>query len=802
MEYLEGETLEQRLKKGALPLDEALKIAIQIADALSAAHRRGIVHRDLKPGNVMLTKQGAKLLDFGLAKASTTTAVVGGLSMLPTTPPNLTAQGTILGTFQYMAPEQLEGQEADARTDIWAFGAVLYEAVTGRKAFESKSQANLIGAILKDDPPSMVSVRPTTPPFLDHIVFLCFAKDPESRWQDAADLTHELNWLRESITQSGSSAPKGQRRRWPLIVGLSVVTLVFLLSWLVVRGRETPAAAEAVRLSFGLPADLLPTPGIGPGVQLALSPDGRQLALVAVIGKGPPMIWVRRLDRATGDVLRGTEGAQLPFWRPDSGALAFFADGKLKTIDLIGNSPQTVCDCPVGRGGTWNADGVIVIGLGNQSRLFRVSAAGGVPTPVTTLDTGRQETLHRWPQFLPDGHHFLFFTGGSGQARGIAVGSLDSPAVTHITSADARAAYASGYLLYVAEGALVARPFDPNRLALTGGPTPVADGVAFSAGSGYAAFSVSERGSLSYSSREGEEVRLTWVTQTGAAVEGTHELQATTDSAQLSPDGSRVVATKRNQRTGLANVWMFDVMRAMMSSPLILDTGQSQSMNAVWSPEGTRVVFSSNQHGNYDLFEKVVDAAARERILLQNRFSKFASQWSTDGRLIVFHQNVDGHFDVWLLPADGSGKSVPYLETPAINEVQGQLSPDGRWMAYASDASGRLEVWVQTVPAGGRAFKVSAAGGSDPHWRLDGRELFYLAEDRRLMAVPFQGGPVQPGTPKVLFETSMTPNIVTFASQYDVSADGQKFLIKVPVVAGGSATPITVLLNWNATVRK
>src|SRR5262245_16567428 len=533
MEYLEGETLAARLERGgALKVEEAVAIALDVASALDAAHRLGIVHRDLKPGNVMLTKSGAKLLDFGLAK-SFGAAIQGragiGLTGVPTTPANLTAQGAIVGTFFYMAPEQLEGEDADARTDIFAFGCVLYEMVTGRKAFTGKSHASLISAIMSTTPAPIASVQPLAPPGLDRIVQTCLAKDPDDRWQSARDLLRELKWVAEGTPISSSPAsaaavatPRRFARLWSIAAVLFGATTVALTLYLIYVLRSIPPPS-AVRFTVSPPEKIeLDVPGRIAGLGSnggSVSPDGRRLALTMRDASGKVTLWIRSLDSLLAQQLPATDGAEMPFWAPDSRNLGFFAEGKLKRIDVTGGPPQTLCDAPSGRGGTWNRDGVIVFAPNITTPLYRVAASGGEPVALTKIQTGQQG--HRFPWFLPDGRHFLFrLSRPIPSSRSILVGSLDSNETIGLTTADSSTAYAGGYLLFSRQGTLIAQAFDSDKLRLTGETFPVADRVATSSLGGAAAFSVSENGVLTY--RQGDAIAdeqvLTWVDRTGKTV--------------------------------------------------------------------------------------------------------------------------------------------------------------------------------------------------------------------------------------------------------------------------------------------
>jgi eukaryotic-like serine/threonine-protein kinase len=802
MQYLEGETLATRLERGALPLNEALTIAIQVASALDKAHRAGITHRDLKPGNVMLTKAGTKLLDFGLAKTDAPAVAGTSLSMLPTTPANLTAQGTILGTFQYMAPEQLDGQEADARTDIFAFGAVVYEMITGRKAFEGKSQASLIGAILERDPPPVSTLQPLSPPALDRVVQTCLTKDPDRRWQSAGDLTRELQWIADTGSQAAApvpvvAPPKGLlssvRFAW-IVAAVALVAFLSALVPAVLSFRRTAPEPVVTRL------DVVTPPSTDP-FSFALSPDGRQLAFVAT-AEGSQRLWVRSLDQVTPRPLAGTDGAQYPFWATDARAIGFFAEGKLKRIDVAGGGSQVLADAPSSRGGTWNREGTILFTPTNTSGLMRVAAAGGPATPVTRVAAG--QSSHRWAAFLPDGRHFLFMvTLGQPETRGVYVGSLDGGEPTRLLASDAAAVYAPpGYLLLVSQGVLSARPFDPVQLAITGEPIPIAPVVAAPSGVGQRVFSASDAGVLAYRGGGAGRRQLVWVDRSGKRL----DVLAPPDDAALgnpefARDGSRVAFSRLVQ--GNVDAWLLDVKRAA-TTRFTFDA--SVDATPVWSPDGTQIVFQSARNGNFDLFTKPADGSAEERPLLVTPLGKAPQDWSSDGRFLLYAtQDPKTASDLWVLPLSGDRKPFPVVQTP-FDEVQGQFSPDARWVAYVSNETGRYEVYARPFPGPGGKWQVSTGGGIYPRWRHDGKELFYIAPDNRMMAVPIQvGGTLSAGAAVALFPTELTGGnlgIGGFQSkqEYAVAADG-RFLLNV-TVGDPAAWPITVVLNWQSALNR
>jgi eukaryotic-like serine/threonine-protein kinase len=802
MEFLEGETLAQRLSRGALPLDEVLRYATQIADALEKAHALGVTHRDLKPGNIMLNKSSAKLLDFGLAKLRIPEKLPTA-SAVPTVG-DLTIHGTLLGTVQYMAPEQIEGDDVDARTDIFAFGVILYEMITGKKPFTGKSHASLMGVILERNPVGISSLEPLAPPDLERVVEICLAKAPENRWQSAHDILLQLQWIAEGGSRVGLPAPIVHRRKsreriaWSIAVVAVVAALALAVPW------KSADDVRTVRFSvfptgtsiFGQ-APLAPFP--------IVSPDGHHLAFVAQEPGERSQIWVREMDSIDARPLAGTEGAQaIPFWSPDSRFIAFAANGRLRKVESTGSPVQVICDLSgTGVEGTWNREGIILFnrtpgtGAIPIGGLFRVADGGGEPVAVSTPDTALKETTRHLPQFLPDGRHFLYLAG---PPNTVYVGSLDSKETKRLLTADSAAAYAlPGYLLYLRQGTLLGQKFDADRLELSGEPFRVAEDVRSRVENGRASFSISNNGTLVY--RTGgfvnqAELRVVWVDRNGKRQDSINQ---TGDSRfpVLAPDEKRIAVARRDATSGI-DLWIIDLERGINSR---FTFGTTNEVDPVWSQDGARIAFRANPDGIYDLYQKLSTGIATEELLWKSDQDKIPTDWSPDGRFILFNSNDPTmKIDMWYLPLFGDRKPQVFVRTP-FNEGNGRFSPDGRWVAYTSDESGTRQVYIQPFPPSGQKIQISVNGGDQVQWRHDGKELFFIdAMSRNLMAVQITGGStITAGSPKVLFE------VPTSAFSYDVTADGQRFLFTVPKTDSSTnpdSTPITVVLNWTATLGK
>ena len=811
MPYLDGQSLAARLERGPLPLDQAIEVAAEIADALDKAHRQGITHRDVKPANIMLTKTGAKLLDFGLAKLRGPVAPISmaGVSQLTMQSPK-TAQGTILGTVQYMAPEQVEGKEADARTDIWALGAVLYEMVVGRRPFEGDSPASVIGSILKDDPPHPSTQQPLAPSTLDYLVERCLAKDPDERWQSVSDVRHQLQWIGSAATAGGrvsipTRSPWHERAAW-----IATTVLLVLLSLFMLWRRPVVPAGDVVRLSVVPPERTVfsgATNVTVPVPQFALSPDGRNLVFAASSAGARPMLWVRPLEEIEAHSLPGTEEAENPFWSPDGRWLGFFADGMLKKTPVAGGPPQVIAGgIPNPLGGSWGPDDTILFTRGN-SAVLRVSSAGGSITPVTRLDSSRQEASHRWPRFLPDGRHFLYTVRSAlAEHRGVYVASLDGTTTKRLLGVDSSGLYIPlGYLLWLDRDTLLAQAFDTSLLELTGQPFTVAERVGH-ATTAYAAVSASQTGVLAYAGPIVQFGRLTWFDRTGAQIdlvgpEGNYA------DFRVSPDATRLAASLVDPRTGTADIWIHDLSR---DAALPFTFGPGINASSLWSPDGNRVAFRTNAKGMIELYAKSaaggdlgqpIFRGEEEGVRGMQTNNVVPSDWSPDGRHLIFSAPTipTGSFDLWLLPLAGDAKPMTWLQSPS-DQMHGNFSPDGRFIAYSSNESGRFEVYVQTFPAAAQKSVVSTSGGYEPRWRADGGEIYYISEDRKLMAVSVRRGPSF-GVPQPLFQTRVPGLVTSFRTNYVPSRDGQRFLINTQD-ADPAPVPITVVLNWQQETQR
>jgi Tol biopolymer transport system component len=828
MELLEGETLAVRIQKGPLPVTDALKIAIEIAGALDKAHRQGIVHRDFKPGNVMLTKTGAKLLDFGLAKVGPAGVVSGSAATtMPTITNPLTSQGTILGTFQYMAPEQIEGEEADARTDLFAFGAVLYEMLTGRKAFTGKSQASLLGAILKDEPPPVSSVQALTPPALDRVVKTCLAKERDDRFQTAHDLLLQLQWIAEGGSAAGVPAPvvahrkHRERAAWIAFAVVAALWLVTLVpAWKYFRA---PVDDRQIRFSIVTPDTLGGATGIG--ASPVVSPDGRLVAFASPLSNGArPVLWVRALDSVEARSLPGTEGAGSPFWSPDGLRLGFAASGALKTIALSGGPPQALCDIGSFAGGTWNRGGVIVIAtgpVGSLPGLVRVSEADGSKTPIAKADS-TQGVAYGWPVFLPDNRHVLFTAFATEAAkRGIYAQSIDGGPPTLVLKVESMAAFAApGFLLYQRQGTLFVQAFDTDTLKVSGEPLRVAEDVLFSSTNARGAFSVSNTGILVYRTGQTSDAvaDLAWFSREGKSLGVVGEAGGY-NQVRLSPDEKRVATSRLDSKAGKYDIYTLDLPSNITSRLTFEDASVN---DPVWSPDSRSVAFEVVKKGKRDFYRQIIGTRDVTLLFESPDDPKWLDDWSPNGpggQFLLFHVPGAGTLYACALSdsstaaastVQGAGgaadrKPLALTRTTALVD-SAHFSPDGKLVSYATNESGPYETWVAPFPAFNDRRQVSAHGGGQARWRGDGKELFYLAPEGQMMSVEISTDPktgaIESKTPTVLFQSPIQRPTLTI-DQYDVTSDGKRFLFIQPHRdQNTSLAPITVVVNWQAVLSK
>ena len=799
MEYLEGETLADRLRKGPLPLDQVLKVGIEICDGLEAAHRKGVTHRDLKPGNVMLTKSGAKLMDFGLAKSAPATPASTLTQTLAAPQHAVTTEGTLVGTFQYMSPEQVEGKEADARSDIFALGAVLYEMETGKRAFEGKTAASTIAAILAAQPKPLSSLQPTTPPALDFVIRTCFAKDPEERWQSAADVGRNLRWLAESPS-SAVIAPRPMRRAiWVVtaIAGLAAIAGAFWLAWL--RRAPSPplqfqvTAPDKTYFNFrGLSGP--PTP----------SPDGQNLVFVAYTQGEPSTrsLWLRALDSSGLHMITGSEGAAYPFWSPDSGSVAFFAEGKLKRYDLATSSLMTLCDAPEGRGGTWSTGGVILFGARADS-LFRVDAAGGKAVRLTTLDPKRQETSHRWPQFLPDQKHFLYVSQTpTNPTAHMAVASLDSP-IEKILADDVRyGIFSAGYLFYMQENNLLIRRFNPDHLELTGDTTVLARQVQNDPQFNFAAFSVTPSVLTYQTGAVAAGTRLVEIDRTGKQQILWNETGLLQNIA-LSPNDEQIAADigLSGSSGQLTDVWIYNLPKRT-NTRLTFD---QHSSSPVWSPDGKQIAFSRQTDTGSQIVIKSVSGGGADQVVNDENQPALPFSWSSDGLYLLYRLGLTLSGEIKVVSLKGGHRAVKLLDIKSVGGG-GSLSPDAKWLAYVSAESGpQQEIFVvpfHSVPDGASLgqgkWQITTGGSVAPTWRGDGKEMYFSTPSfTGVEAVPLMAGGdhVEAGPAQNLFDLGARPVGRFFAP----SRDGQKFY--AVTFGPGSDAPFTVTLNWQALLK-
>jgi Tol biopolymer transport system component/tRNA A-37 threonylcarbamoyl transferase component Bud32 len=791
MELIDGETLEQCLARGPLPIAQALGYAGQIADAVGAAHRAGIIHGDLKPGNVMVTKAGVKLLDFGLA-TERRPAVTPGTTDQVTRTTTVISGSAVTGTLQYLAPEQIEGHPADERTDLFACGAVIYEVVTGRKAFTGQTPASVIAAILRENPAPIATIRRDAPPGLDRVVGACLAKDPDDRWQSASDLARELRWIAGG---AGASTPTPVRPALLTTIAAAAALLLTIAVVLLVREYLRPAAVPGAvaRSSVLLPDGIqLPAGGTLGGVgRFALSPDGKRLAFVAVDDAGNQMLWLRPIDSLSATPLPGTAGASSPFWSPDSETVAFIAENQLRAVTLPGGTARVIAPQAFNATGSWAGD-TILFTRNAASAISQVPASGGMPKAVTTLDAQAGDVIHRSPYFLPDGRHFLYVavasrTGGTAP-RAVYVGSLDEkdgpPRLVMESGSSAK--YADGYLIFLRENALVAQPFDAQRLTLTGEPQTLADQVELS-GVASATFSLSATGALVYQTAT-DGSQLTWIDREGRPMETVGEPGRYGD-LELSADARQAAVSMVNVATNTRDLWAVDLARGVRSR---LTTDRAEDVSPVWSRDGTQIAFASNRSGHFEIYQKPASGFGDEQRLVGGG-DTYPAAWAPDGALL-FWGFGGTNAGVMRLPAKAD---EPERWLPGFAR-QPTLSADGKWVLYVSGDSSRVDVHVTSYPKPTWGTQVSLAGGSFPRWRADGREVYYVARDSRLMAVPITeaGSRLAIGEAHPLFEVRP----VSRGNFYAPALDGQRFLVNV-LREAGAAGSLTLVQNWSAALR-
>ena len=782
MELLDGESLADRLARGPLSLVEVLRYGTQIGAALDRAHRAGIVHRDLKPGNVVITRTGAKLLDFGLAKSSAGAIAVSAVSGEEATQHKpLTQEGTILGTFQYMAPEQLEGAEADARTDIFSFGALLYEMATGHRAFEGKTRTSLIAAIVTSQPPPISSVAPMSPPALDHVVRKCLEKDPDDRWQSAHDISAELSWISEAGSQAGVAAPITMRKRererlaW-LLAGILAVTLAGVSALLLSRQQKAsrPFVADIASprgMRFNAVGD-----EAGP---LVVAPDGTQ-AVYSVADATGNRLMHRSLLTGETRVMPGTEGGQFPFWSPDSRKIGFFTSAQLKRVDVSGGAPVPVCAVSAARGGSWGADDTIVFTPNTQEPIYRVSASGGKPVVVTKLDT-TQHTSHRWPSFLPDGKRFLYLASNhqdpAGSINAVNLGSVEGSASRMILRSISNAVYAEGYLLFDRDLTLYAQKVKSD-LSLDGEPVAIAQDALYDGGVWRGGFSVARDGLLTYhSGRASSLSRLAWIDRHGSVTSTVGEKDSYWE-VEFSPNQQKAILPIGDPQRDL---WIQDLQRNTRTKITL----NGQVNGAVWSRDGTSIYVDVLRNGIFSLISKRIGGA--ELVLDRRKTAYSPRSLSPDGKTLL--GDSIGVIERTSLDPPGKPVAMTPVGTTALNP---SFSPNGKWFAYSSDENGRAEIFVVSLTQPELKWQVSASGGTIPRWRADGKELFFIDLSSRMTvtAVTENGNDLEFGSPETLFPMTLRPG----SRGYDVTTDGQKFLINT--LADQESPTVVIVKDW------
>ncbi len=804
MEYLEGETLADHLLKGPMPPDQVLKYGIEICEGLERAHKNGVVHRDLKPGNIMLTKTGTKLMDFGLAKAvSAGNPPSSGLTETLINPGGshpLTAKGTVVGTFQYMAPEQVEGKEADARGDIFALGAVLYEMATGRRAFSGKSQASVVAAILASDPPPVSSIQPMSPPALDRVIRNCLAKDPEDRFQSIHDLKLQLKWIAEGGSQAGlPSVVTSRRRNREFLTWIGAAALIVLAGFVFWLWPKPQVTARPIQSYIPAPQDatfiLSDDDTAGP---VAISPNGTYIAFTAMTKDATKRIWVRALSESAAKPLQGSEGGTYPFWSPDEKWVGFFADGKLKKAAVNGGPVISLAEAPRARGGNWNEAGTILFAPATQSAIFKIPATGGAATQVTKIQVG-VHTTHRWPVWLPGGNKFLYLATsheheGASDRNGIYVATPDGKENRFLLPADANVVVVPNYLLFVQNGNLMAQSFDAAKAELNGDPIAVAGSVIRNGGTWRAAMDASKDGILVFQSGSSAiGSQLVWLSKDGKPPVQFGD-SGIFHEMKLSPDGHRLAVAMGDPSAAL---WIYDVARAVRTRL----TFQGSVVGPVWSPDGRRLAFTERQGGALDVYIKDASGYGNEERLVADNLDKAISDWSPDGRYLLYTATPGSLANaIWMLPLFGDRKPQVFMQAGTEAYLMGGwFSPDGKWVAYTSRESGRSEVYVTNFPQPHGKWQISNAGGNQPRWRRDGKALLYMGVDRTVMEVPItlHDDSLDIGAAQPYVRT----NAVTlrFGGAYDLASDGR---VLVNSTVGEDTRTITMVVNWAAGLKK
>ena len=795
MEFIEANSLARRLAAGPLPMRELIGVTIEIASALAYAHARGVLHRDLQPGNILLTTTGVKVVDFGLGTLRQGDRPSERLAALETAPPPEPEAHVVTGTPGFVPPERLQGLPADHRADIFAFGAVLYEMASGRRAFDGASPADVNAAILTADPPPL----PDTAAGMEDVEWIvrrCLRKRPDDRWQSMADIEAVLRHVAGVHLRSRAHAV-GRPRRPRSALGVAAIAAVALGVAALLSFRafgDGAARASLVALTIPAPPGLgfTPTEGSVQSPQFAVSPDGRSIAFVASGSDGVPQIWIRPIDSTDVRPVPGTARATYPFWSPSNRSIGFFADGDVKRVDLDGGPPRVIASAPNGRGGAWSAGDVILFAADAADVIRRVTASGEV---VAQTAFSKADTSHRWPQFLPDGRHFVYFArSADDRASVIRLASLDTGEDRVVVRSGVGAVNAGGYLLYVEDDALLAAQLDVGRARVIGDPVPIVDHVATSSNF-YGAFSAAAQGGVIAYATKASAGELLWVGRDGRRL-ATVARGAFVDF-RLSPDQRSLAVAAVEPRSGRADLRLLDLVRG---TDVRLTTSPATDASPVFSPDGSRLVFRSNRERIHDLYLRPA-GEGEDRIWLKSDTAKAPTDWTRDSGLIVYHAKDERtHHDIWAAPVDHPDQAQPLVRTD-FDDVQGQVSPSGRWLAYVSNQSSQFEVYVQPLHGPGRRWQISSGGGSDPKWRADEREIFYIARDGRLMAVDLGArGEMEPGTPHALFPLHDVAVVAPFPSAFDVQPDGQRFLVREPIEVL-QTLPLTVLVNWSPLVR-